>query len=332
MGEFHCLAENEELTFRSKIEGGAGELPVDFDITKDVVFVGSSYGWLALYNRRNSDLFLTNPNRRSTHKASVPAQFRNSRSRDPLLLHRRRRRRWASRLHDFWSSPSTGFLLAAPQQRMDYLRWRKYRPRPRIREFHLGCRSTSTSSARLDRVIRNKRKLDFYKDLFSWPERTEVKECFQMKYLISHDDDSDELFLVVRHVSLRAGPFSSMVNKVTLLKYRGCHYSKTPYKTIDFDVYKFDFELVMVMHMKDSLQGLAMFFGSNQPFAIPAADVAGLKPDSVYFTDDNSIFEPTRLERTSYGGHDNGIFDYQNYPIEFEKIRKILPLPMWFRY
>ncbi|KAL6544850.1 hypothetical protein OROMI_023712 [Orobanche minor] len=172
----------------------------------------------------------------------------------------------------------------------------------------------------------------------SWEiwDRTEVKERS-----IRHDDDSDELFLVVRHVSLRAGPFSSMINKVTLSKYRGCHYSKTPCKTIDFDGYKFDIKLVMVMHMKDSLQGLAMFVGSNQPFAIPAAEVAGLKPDSVYFTDDNSIFEPTRLERTSYGGHDNGIFDYQNknispccdfYPIEFEKIRKILPLPMWFRY
>ncbi|KAH6825214.1 hypothetical protein C2S53_018761 [Perilla frutescens var. hirtella] len=89
--------------------------------------------------------------------------------------------------------------------------------------------------------------------------------------------------------------------------------------------------------VEDSLEGLTMFVGINHPFAIRSSEV---KPNLIYFTDENRLVEHSRLERTNYGGHDNGIFNYQNkdfspcctfYPIEYHKIRKILPLPMWSR-
>ncbi|KAL6505737.1 hypothetical protein OROHE_023116 [Orobanche hederae] len=178
---------------------------------------------------------------------------------------------------------------------------------------------------------------------YEWPLLKDLKrECFQMKYLVEcgEAEAEEELwFVVVRHVNLEAGPKGSVEEKIWLSKYRGCHYIRTPYKTIGLEVFKIDSERGELVEMKDnSLGGLAMFVGINHSFALPAAGL-GLRRDSVYFTDENRVVEPTRFERTNYGGHDNGIFDYQTkgfhsccdlYPVEFERIRKILPLPLWF--
>lgn len=200
---------------------------------------------------------------------------------------------------------------------------------------------TTDESPRLDWAIQDKEELDFdvNKEYFRWPSRCMLKrECGQVKYLVC-DDHSGDLFLVVRHVNLLAGPYGALVDKIVLSEYSGRHYVKTPYKTIDFDVYKIDWKRGEVMHMEDSLEGLAMFVGTNHSFAIRATEVPGLKRDSVYFTDEIRLVGPTRFARTNYGGHDNGIFDYQNkdlsscctfYPIEFNNIRKVLPLPLWF--
>lgn len=54
--KFHRLAENDEFSCDNKFGGGD-----DINIAKDVDFAGSSHGWLALFNRRNFDLHLSNP-------------------------------------------------------------------------------------------------------------------------------------------------------------------------------------------------------------------------------------------------------------------------------
>ncbi|GFP93312.1 hypothetical protein PHJA_001475600 [Phtheirospermum japonicum] len=77
-----------------------------------------------------------------------------------------------------------------------------------------------------------------------------------------------------------------------------------------------------------------MFVGSNHSFAMSAVECPGLKPNSIYFTDSNKHYTPNG---SVYGGHDIGIFDYQNktlspchYPCEAQSMRKNGQPPIWF--
>lgn len=108
-----------------------------------------------------------------------------------------------------------------------------------------------------------------------------------------------------------------------------------PYKTVDFDVYKYDRERGDWKYMDGgSLDGMALFIGVNHGFALSAPQ---LKPDSIYFTD-TMEFCPSIPQIKTYGGHDLGIFNYQNktlspcyyYPCNYHFIRRILPPPIWF--
>ncbi|GFP89559.1 hypothetical protein PHJA_001099500 [Phtheirospermum japonicum] len=51
-----------------------------------------------------------------------------------------------------------------------------------------------------------------------------------------------------------------------------------------------------------------MFIGMNHSFAVAGAFL-GLKPDSIYFTDEPSFIFPKICE-TDFGGHDIGVFNY----------------------
>ncbi|KAH6766904.1 hypothetical protein C2S52_017887 [Perilla frutescens var. hirtella] len=55
--KFYSLAEKESLSFNKRIHGGEESESPD----EDAELVGSSHGWIALFNRRNNDLFLSNP-------------------------------------------------------------------------------------------------------------------------------------------------------------------------------------------------------------------------------------------------------------------------------
>ncbi|GFP82472.1 hypothetical protein PHJA_000390200 [Phtheirospermum japonicum] len=81
-----------------------------------------------------------------------------------------------------------------------------------------------------------------------------------------------------------------------------------------------------------------MFVGRNHSFAVRAAEYPGLNPNSIYFTDHWSLIPPRSPVYSAYGGHDIGIFDYDNktispcyYPIDVQSFKRIMPAPLWFQ-
>ncbi|KAL6521555.1 hypothetical protein OROGR_018124 [Orobanche gracilis] len=355
--KFHCLATKSDFVRTNNV---GRELSAD-----DIQFVGSSHGWLALYNPRNSNLFLSDPI--TDRHINLPSPRGLGGGADRVILTSSPIEEGALALMTFGSSrcrlalcsPRRGgeWSLFGGDREYDNLVYssRSKRIFTIVEEYdydeeededELGKKQTSLegwdvggSKPRLDCVILCKKEIDFNDHHFDWPAMPDLKkECTQVKYLVS-DESSGDLYLVVRHVNPRAGPLNSLTDKIVISPLRGVHFIRTPYKTIEFDVYKVDFECGEVVYMEDSLDGLAIFVGINHSFAIPAAEVSGVKADSIYFTDENRLIAAMRFERTTYGGHDNGIFDYRNkvfhsccdfYPVEYEKIRKILPLPLWF--
>ncbi|CAA0832077.1 Unknown protein [Striga hermonthica] len=116
-----------------------------------------------------------------------------------------------------------------------------------------------------------------------------------------------------------------------------------PYKTLAFDVHKIDPGEGgggKLSYVDWSLSGLAMFVGLNHSCAVMATN-GGLKPDSIYFTDDK-VFNPrnsnyTDQEEKMYGGHDIGVYDYGKktispcyYPCDVGSLKRIMPSPIWF--
>ncbi|KAL1561470.1 hypothetical protein AAHA92_04168 [Salvia divinorum] len=80
-----------------------------------------------------------------------------------------------------------------------------------------------------------------------------------------------------------------------------CDYRHRTQKTLRFRVYEIDRKKGEMRYMGASLDGLAMFVGSNRSLAIPAAEDLNLSPDSIYFTEDGG----------NYGkNNDIGIFNY----------------------
>lgn len=365
--KFHRLAGNDDFSCENKVGGdGDGDelhLPLDIDIAKDVDFAGSSHGWLALFNRRNYDLHLSNPITDRHIKlpppplSPPPPAFRVILSSSPeeegclafaivgggraALCSPGRSKEWT-----FLSGGGGGGDCAYEDLVYSSAHKRLFCVTDGSAILESWEMSDECEGPRLDWAIQDKRELDFsdgMKIWFDWPRRCMLKQrCAQVKYLVCDgSSDTTALYLVVRHVNPRAGPYvGHLVDKILISEYGGRQYARTPYKTFDFDVYRIDWEGGKVTHMENSLEGLAIFVGTNHSFAIPAAaGVAGVRPDSVYFTDEIRLAGPTRFARTTYGGHDNGIFDYKNkdlfsccpfYPIDFNSIRKVLPLPLWF--
>ncbi|GER53381.1 hypothetical protein STAS_30891 [Striga asiatica] len=120
----------------------------------------------------------------------------------------------------------------------------------------------------------------------------------------------------------------------------GCDPSKKtvkrglPSSTIDFDVKKYNLEDEDVKYV-DSLDGLALFVGfQSDAVALWVAEFPELKSNSIYFTDG---VEDGLIEDYPTGGHDIGIYDYENktvspccYPCDIKKMKKTFPAPMWF--
>lgn len=118
------------------------------------------------------------------------------------------------------------------------------------------------------------------------------KETEKFKYLVLAEH-TDEMYVMVRYVANR--------------------------RDLKFDVYKIDREgeggKPRAVRMEDSLEGLAMFVGSNHGFALAAEDHSGLNPNCLYFGDDS------RLDGKGEGDRMIGkMLDYQN--------KKISPLPI----
>ncbi|GFP80744.1 hypothetical protein PHJA_000217700 [Phtheirospermum japonicum] len=399
---FYNLAEDRVETVRkTKPES---ELPSD-----ESEFVGSSHGWLALFNPRNNDIFLSNPiTRRHIKLPSIETLP------DPDI----------NLTRDGCGSVSKVILSCCPDaDEADECRaMMTFGPGDRLAFCH-PLRSTEWTPigdlyfdgyreedawnydmnygrAYEDFVYCSRRKvfccttqleIDFWEDycptpptqfeawdllsspdpkpsVFYWnwthfeggnctwlnDNRTTLmtSSCRQIPYLV-YAEQHDQMFVVIRFVMEQVGPNNSFVD-VDSIPYDPVSGRLLthlyPHKTVGFSVLKLDYpqQGKLGCHMVDglwlmeggcsnnnSLDGLAMFVGMNHSFAVPGVDELGLKPNSIYFTDSNK--NPTLPPDSIYGGHDIGIFDYENktispcyYPCDVHSLRKIVPSPMWF--
>lgn len=139
----------------------------------------------------------------------------------------------------------------------------------------------------------------------------------------------------------RMGADGLPVERIYYGPMRGYYKDDVPCKTIGFDVHRYD-PVARVFNYMDtgtgvhhkydpemkgfkytgggggsSLDGLALFIGANHGFALRADEYPGLKPNSIYFTDTEYVrqrwcTEDDDDEERDFGGHDVGIFNYQD--------------------
>uniref|UniRef100_A0A830C403 KIB1-4 beta-propeller domain-containing protein n=1 Tax=Phtheirospermum japonicum TaxID=374723 RepID=A0A830C403_9LAMI len=363
---FYSLDDNKVISFNPSSSGGGGEEEEEEEEEEsepdvdESEFVGSSHGWIALFNPWNCDLFLSNPLSRRhiklppSHTIYVPPNdFTNV---------------WVDRIIITCSPESQecralmlyGKTLAfcCPNGLHSTTHW----VGPIVPDIPYGGEDCNFRGCYNDFVYSNKHKLLFcldYPGLEAWDITTTSKPrlvwsdghmlrehycpwldqkrrsflqreddywCDQHRYLIVFDD---QLFLMTRDYVSEMAPDGSCVQ----LSGPDDDY---PHKTVGFDVHRIDREGRKLSYMGEgSLDGLAMFVGHNHSFAVRAAEYPGLNPNSIYFTD-HWFSTPRRVER-AYGGHDIGIFDYENktispcyYPIDVQSFKRIMPAPLWF--
>ncbi|GER39638.1 hypothetical protein STAS_16263 [Striga asiatica] len=105
--------------------------------------------------------------------------------------------------------------------------------------------------------------------------------------------------------------------------------------TVDFSVDVYDPE-DKDFKSAESLGGWAVFVGHHSDAVAlrVGEEFPELKPNSIYFTD---VVDGFDMEDHPTGGHDIGIFDYENmivsscyYPCHLKNMTKTFPPPMWF--
>ncbi|KAL7101356.1 hypothetical protein ACP275_08G049500 [Erythranthe tilingii] len=355
---FYSLAEDKVVSIH-KSGGGAAEekeeMPDD-----DAKVVGSSHGWLSLFNHSsNGDLFLSNPlTRRHIKLPSVdpkksnlvyPGMYNDS--------------QWVTSVVISCSPDEQdcrAVMTFTPENRMAFCcpgRSSEWTP---IGDLSLEFDEHFFARDYEDIVYSPKQNLFFcattYGDFEAWdlsnpnsPVMTPLllsaddddypwagrsirefdlkKSCYSKKSLVI-DEKTDQLFHVRRFVRDKVRCGFLYYNRPGMdIKYK----KNKPYKTVGFDVHKIDIEKGELRYMDRSLDGLAMFVGRNHSFAVRAPE---LKPDSIYFTD---VCNPPYWLKGTYGGHDNGIFNYCDgtispcfYPIDPERVKRVVPSPIWF--
>ncbi|KAM3231990.1 hypothetical protein P3S67_007529 [Capsicum chacoense] len=130
-------------------------------------------------------------------------------------------------------------------------------------------------------------------------------------YLV-YDHQSQELFLVIHFV----------LN--SLVQYFHCvphiRPDSLPYKTLGFDVFKFDFindhHLVKLSLLED-IGDRAIFLDKRRCFAFSTTQFPELRPGSIYFADGNYKW------KYNFGGHDMGICNYAD-----DRIIDQIPFPV----
>ncbi|KAL3655463.1 hypothetical protein CASFOL_001249 [Castilleja foliolosa] len=350
--KFYNLSEDKEESFpkkRSKLE----------EEIADAKFVGSSHGWLALFNQRNNHLFLYNPitNR---HIKLPPIETLP----DPMI----------NLTHDGRGSVSKLILSSSPDDDVECIAMMIFGPERRLAFCH-PCRSTEWTPigelyyfiknegmfprSCLDIVYSSRQKLFFCQtnrplecwDLAdslsprihsSWdfsgadfPAMSMQRPQVRRRVNLVYAEEYNQLFLVIRYVMLRMSPEGSFAIPIYFGTYRGWDNS-FPYRTIGFHAYKIDFGVEKPQYLEGSLDGLAMFIGINHSIAMSLTpDSKKLSSNCIYYTDSNDFPIPPS---SYYGGHDIGIFDYTNttisacysFPLDIESIKRIMPAPLWF--
>ncbi|CAA0833639.1 Unknown protein [Striga hermonthica] len=369
---FYSLGHDKVLSF------DGGRTSSRYEKSETSIIVGSSHGWLALFNPTNSELFLSNPlTGRHVSLPPVPPYGRHV----GLLPHITVDDdgcAWVNKVIISGEDPEhedcralmifgTCEILAFCCPGWAGAGWTRigahtYPPYNDVRGYedmvYSGSENlffcltqidsgdleawdlTDPTSPRL--VWSNHKDLLGYKNYISWLDDVEHLRLSEtgiwtraLRYLV-YAEDLRQLFLVTRHLVEQMAPDGSSVEDLE----RDNEY---PYKTVAFDVHKIDREEGgggKLSYVDGSLSGLAMFVGLNHSCAVMATN-DGLKPDSIYFTDDKE-FNPrnsnyTDEEEKMYGGHDIGIYDYEKktispcyYPCEVGRLKRIMPSPIWF--
>ncbi|KAL6525841.1 hypothetical protein OROMI_030236 [Orobanche minor] len=319
--KFHCIGSDEEINYAKKSVGVGGG-----DGDGDIQVVGMSHGWLALYNRMSHDLCILDPiSGRRVNLPPLPGDTQGGDGVSRVALSDDqnstvmiygggrnlascvpgRSKEWAPMADDeieiekereYEDVIHSGFkdlFYCLTRNPTELERWKVADPEsPTLVDMTIGAATIDPRSSQggewpnLDRCG------------FPWPCRSqqdrELKnKCRRIKYAVR--GPRGQMYVVVRHVDVNI-PY---------------------YKTVDFDVYGFEVGSKF-RYMKASLDGLAFFVGNSQSSSVPAHLHPGLRPNCIYFTDDNRLMQRPSNDNDNDddfgggGGHDNGIFDYQN--------------------
>ncbi|KAL3619288.1 hypothetical protein CASFOL_036858 [Castilleja foliolosa] len=313
------------------------------------VLRGSSHGWLALFNEQTLDLFLYNPISRRHIKLPPIQNLPNKPQHSPrsaskvilscspdeencraVMIHScadlmalccpGRSKEWTP-----FGLNSSGYdeCVYSSEQELLFVRTNN----DKLETWDLRNLSSP-------RLIMSRRL--YYSDNDSESEDEEVvlhNFCEPVEHLVVAGHD---LLSVTRYIMENVGPDGSYVD---------CYKKGSddcPHLTVDFEVGKYDPEKGEFWY--DDLDGLALFIGlESDTVALPASRFPGLKANSIYYTDTIGTRDWTSShdgkcdEDAPFGGHDIGIFNYEDetvsscyYPSDVQSIQRILPSPMWF--
>ncbi|KAL3655020.1 hypothetical protein CASFOL_000806 [Castilleja foliolosa] len=349
--KFYNLSEDKEESFR---RNSREEMADD-----DAKLVGSSHGWLALFNQRNNNhLFLYNPIT-GRHIKLPPIETLP----DPRI----------NLTPDGRGRVYKLVLSSSPDDDDDCIAMMIFSRERRLAFCH-PCRSTEWTPigelyshftdqgtfprSYVDIVYSSTQKLFFCQtncalecwDLSnslsprihsSWdfcsadfPQMSKYKPQVRRRVNLVYAEEYNQLFLVMRYVLLRMCPDGSFFRPLYFGDYRGWDNS-FPYRTFGFHAYKIDFGVKKPQFVEGSLDGLAMFIGINHSIAMSITPQLKLNSNCIYYTDSNDLPIPPS---SFYGGHDIGIFDYTNttvspcyyFPVDIKIIKRIMPAPLWF--
>ncbi|KAL3647751.1 hypothetical protein CASFOL_008719 [Castilleja foliolosa] len=343
------IAQNKVLKFNNK-----KLLPEE--VTR---IVGSSHGWLALLDERNHDLILTNPITRRhvklpSYKGNPFSSFRVIISCDAeqeecqaMMIYRASLKYCRlGRSPTEWT-PLGARMCAPPITYMtrDY-KDLVYSSRHNLlfcivnATYHYEFEAWDVAYNPPRLHWQNREDLDakrLCRDKNLLPAKT-CLWCDTFRYLV-FAEQTDQLFYVTRHIVPQMALDGSAMKDLAKDSY--------PYKTISFDVHKVDWksggEGGRLSHLDGgSLDGLAMFVGVNHSFAVLATEDNGLKPNSIYFTNDKALIPDKDLFPKEWidwkqGDHDIGIFDYENKTIssfydhcDLQNYKRVTAEPVWF--
>ncbi|KAL3640606.1 hypothetical protein CASFOL_015574 [Castilleja foliolosa] len=268
------LAQNKVLKFNNK-----KLIPED-----DTRIVGSSHGWLSLFDERNHDLILTNPVTGShvklppsnsniscyskvilssdAEQEDCQAMMINSRSRLAFCCPGRSPTEWTP-LGALMCPPPLSHI---PRCYADLVYSRRHNLFFCVTNAYEGDDFEAWDVASDPPRLRWENRGDLMDHYNRWLTRAEMLLmaetglwCSHCTYLV-FAEQMDQLFFVTRHVVIQMAPDGSVVEDVDNDIY--------PYKTILFDVHKLDWEFGgdggRLTHLDGgSLDGLAMFVGLN---------------------------------------------------------------------
>ncbi|KAL3637034.1 hypothetical protein CASFOL_019333 [Castilleja foliolosa] len=360
---FYSLSENKVLSFNKRDPKDENPTLSPADDSK---IVGSSHGWLALFDPSTYDLYLSNPLTRKhiklppIHNLPIPQNNLKGGYRcvSKLIISGSPHEDECRAIMSFDSTNKLAFCSLGRLKTEwtpigDTVHKHRSFSVPRVyeefvyssRQKLFFCLTGSTSddlegwdfndpnSPRIDWVDVSLLKDEYYHWLDQKQDSLppEILYCRPLRYLV-FSEESNRLFLVTRHLVEQMEPDNSYVENLESDMY--------PYKTIEFDVHEIDREGRRLSYMEGCLDGMSMFIGLNHSFLISGAAGTGdgVKPNCIYFTDDKELTPSDYWEVNElFGGHDIGIFDYENktisscyYPCDLNSFKRIKPAPIWF--